>query len=93
MIKQAGHAVVYLGNDVPTKNLEEAIKSSKADTALFFLVRNWPEQDLKALKHELDLALPHGQIIISGKTSIIESIRLGRNWSAVHSIEDLQALI
>ncbi|CAI8357376.1 MAG: HTH-type transcriptional repressor CarH [Flavobacteriaceae bacterium] len=92
LIRKAGHKVVYLGQNVPTDNLESSINQIKPDVLLLFIVRTWHKDELNPLIELIVGNSQNGKIILCGKASATELVKENKLLLIANSIQDLEKI-
>ena len=93
LIRNAGHNVVYLGQNVPAANIESSIKEIAPDVLLLFVVGSWFKDELKPL---IDLVVgnsKNGQTILCGKSSSTYFAKENKSLLIANTIKDLEKII
>jgi len=93
LIRKAGHNVVYLGQNVPTANLESSINQIEPDVLLLFVVRTWHKDELIPLIELIVEKFQNGKIILCGKTSATEFVKENKLLLIANSIDDLEKIL
>lgn len=93
LLRQSGHKVIYLGSDVPFESLKAAAREIRPAYLLFFLVRkNNVENDAELISH-LGRQFKDEKIFVACEPSRLEKDAKGKRVTALHSIEDLDAVL
>lgn len=66
LIKKSGHKVIYLGQNVPFRDVTEVVKIRQADYLLTYFVAAMPLKDIPDYVQELSKSLPEKKIFITG---------------------------
>jgi DNA-binding transcriptional MerR regulator len=90
LIRQAGHKVIYLGNNVPFDTLKKAIEETHPSHLLFFLVHNNTIENSQEYLDSLKKNFTKSQIYISGNEKLISKLKTGKGINWVRSVEDLE---
>ena len=90
LLKQNNHQVFYLGNNIPLGNVEKSIELSNPDSLMFFVVRTWASDKLKAVVEDL-LKIYTGDIYVFGANEIIGGLE-GDNIIKISSINEFKKI-
>ncbi len=89
LIKQRGHLSYYLGQNVPSVNLEAAIHDVQPDYILLFMVRTWNKEEAKELFGKLNDAYKNKPILLCGSSQPLNHIESNKHLIKINKIEDL----
>ncbi|MEZ7839106.1 MAG: MerR family transcriptional regulator [Flavobacteriales bacterium] len=92
LITKAGHKVIYLGQNVPRKDLEINIKQIKPDALVLFIVRTWHKDELIPLIETITNIFKEGEIILCGNKALTIDIQ-NKSVRNVNTIEDLEIIL
>jgi len=92
LITKAGHKVIYLGQNVPRKDLEINIKQIKPDALVLFIVRTWHKDELITLIETITNIFKEGEIILCGNKALTIDIQ-NKSVRNVNTIEDLEIIL
>tara|TARA_B110000211_G_scaffold106692_1_gene123885 strand:- start:132 stop:1001 length:870 start_codon:yes stop_codon:yes gene_type:complete len=92
LITKAGHKVIYLGQNVPRKDLEINIKQIKPDALVLFIVRTWHKDELIPLIETITNIFKEGEIILCGNKALTIGIQ-NKSVRNVNTIEDLEIIL
>ena len=90
LITKAGHNVAYLGQNVPTENLETTIQHINPDVLVLFVVRTWHKDELVPLMDSITKYFKNGKTILCGNGSLTDVVKQNKSLQKAHSIEDLE---
>ena len=90
IIRLSGNQVIYLGADVPFTSLQEAIKTTKPQYLLFFLVQQDDPEIIQAYCDELSGLFTGKKIFVSGNNSLMEQVNTGRKMQWLKTVEALE---
>ena len=94
IIKKAGHNVVYLGQNVPTADLESSIIQIEPDVLLLFLVRTtWYKDELTRLVELIVGDSNNTKTILCGKDSATEFVKENKLLLIANTINDLEKIL
>lgn len=78
--RKSGHKVIYLGQNVPLVNLNNALQIHKVDFLLLSVASHLPEEDVTALITELNTLYPDKKIMIGGNCLLGSAVQLPANF-------------
>lgn len=93
LIKKKGHKVIYLGQNVPFKDVTEVAIIRKADYLLTYFVAAMPQKEIPEYIQNLSNALPDKKIFITGYQVHEIDFKLPKNIMILHNTEDLKGQI
>ncbi|MEE4176784.1 MAG: MerR family transcriptional regulator [Bacteroides sp.] len=93
LIKKNGHKVIYLGQNVPFKDVTEVVKIRKADYLLTYFVAAMPQKDIPYYIQDLSKALPDKNIFITGHQVHEIDFKLPKNIIILNNTEDFKRLV
>lgn len=93
LLQEMKQKVIYLGANVPIKEVVNTVNVSDSSHVLFFLVHHDKVESTQKLVDELYLALPDTNISIAGNTQLIGLIKLYTNMAWIQSVDELEQLI
>lgn len=93
LIRKAGKTVIYLGQNVPTKDLKTTIKQSNPDVLILFVVRTWHKDELIPMMDTVTRNFKNGKTILCGNRTLTDVIKQNKSLLKAHSMKDLEKLI
>jgi MerR family transcriptional regulator, light-induced transcriptional regulator len=88
LIRKAGHKVIYLGQNVPFRDLKNVFDIHKIDFMLTSLASKLTEENLAELILELELLYSDKQILIGGNILFETAFDLPANFTSFRTIKD-----
>jgi MerR family transcriptional regulator, light-induced transcriptional regulator len=93
LIRKSGNTVIYLGQDVPTKDLKTTIKHSNPDVLILFVMRTWHKDELTPMMDSITNDFKKGKTILCGNRALTDVVKPNKSLLKAHSIEDLEKII
>lgn len=93
LLRQAGKKVVYLGANLPTETLENAIEQTEAENILFFLVRNKTRELTSAYVNDIKTKFPDQKIYVSGSAALKTDLSDIQDINWLYSVEDFENIL
>ena len=93
LIRKSGNTVIYLGQDVPTKDLKTTIKHSNPDVLILFVMRTWHKDELIPMMDRITKDFKKGKTILCGNRALTDVVKPNKSLLIAHSIEDLEKII
>jgi len=90
LIKKQGHKVIYLGQNVPFKDMVEVVKIRNADYVLTYFVAAIPPKDLPEYINNLSEALKDKKIFTSGYQVRELQLKLPKNMIPIKNAEEFK---
>lgn len=90
IIREAGHHVIYLGANVPADTLTLAAEQNTAFNLFCFVVHQREEKEAQLWIEELEKQFNEMRLFISGNSSLIEKLKLGKHTKWLKSVSDLE---
>jgi DNA-binding transcriptional MerR regulator len=90
LIRLSGRQVIYLGSDVPARSLEAAVKNTKPQHLLFFLVHNDLPEMVDEYLQQLEKSFSGKRIFAAGDEAIISQLKPVKKTRWLKSVEDLE---
>ncbi len=90
LIRQAGKKVIYLGSNVPSESLNNAVKETKATHLLFFFVHHNDVEESRQYLSELAKSCKGRHIHVSGNQKLIQQLKTGKDIHWIQTIEQLE---
>ena len=89
ILRERGDTVIYLGTNVPTSTLQQAINTVEPDTLLTFFIKSNFTEDQQQYLHYVRKCFPKGKIYISGNGKLISTLKLDEEIIWLANINDL----
>ena len=93
IIRKSGKTVIYLGQNVPTKDLETTIKQTNPDVLILFVVRTWHKDELIPMMDSITKKFKKGKTILCGNSALTDLVKQNRSLLKANSIEDLENIL
>ncbi|MEI6507466.1 MAG: MerR family transcriptional regulator [Bacteroidota bacterium] len=93
IIRSRGHKVLYLGQEVPLKDLKTIFSNHDPDYIYTILTSANPEIDKQKFANTLSENWKESKILLSGFQFMDESIKLPQNAQIVRKMEDLISML
>jgi DNA-binding transcriptional MerR regulator/methylmalonyl-CoA mutase cobalamin-binding subunit len=93
IIRKSGKTVIYLGQNVPTKDLETTIKQTNPDVLILFVVRTWHKDELIPMMDSITKKFKKGKTILCGNSALTDLVKQNRSLLKANSIEDLENIM
>jgi DNA-binding transcriptional MerR regulator/methylmalonyl-CoA mutase cobalamin-binding subunit len=93
IIRKSGKTVIYLGQNVPTKDLETTIKQTNPDVLILFVVRTWHKDELIPMMDSITKKFKKGKTILCGNSALTDVVKQNRSLLKANSIEDLENIL
>ena len=93
IIRKSGKTVIYLGQNVPTKDLETTIKQTNPDVLILFVVRTWHKDELIPMMDSITKKFKKGKTILCGNSALTDVVKQNRSLLKANSIEDLENIM
>jgi len=93
LIRKSGNTVIYLGQNVPTKDLKTTIKHSNPDVLILFVMRTWHKDELTPMMDSITNDFKKGKTILCGNRALTDVVKPNKSLLKAHSIEDLEKII
>jgi MerR family transcriptional regulator, light-induced transcriptional regulator len=93
IIRKSGKTVIYLGQNVPTKDLETTIKQTNPDVLILFVVRTWHKDELIPMMDNITKKFKKGKTILCGNSALTDVVKQNRSLLKANSIEDLENIM
>ena len=93
LIRKSGNTVIYLGQNVPTKDLKTTIKHSNPDVLILFVMRTWHKDELTPMMNSITNDFKKGKTILCGNRALTDVVKPNKSLLKAHSIEDLEKVI
>jgi len=95
LIRQAGQRSIYLGQDLPYRNLFSAVSQTKADYLLFFVAGKIKRSGLRNYVSKMLADFPNTKILMSGTPQTLKEVEdmEGKNLKLIRSADDLLNLL
>ena len=90
LIRLLGGRVIYLGSNLPYASLQEAVKDTRPDNLLLFLVRNDFTENYQEYIDRLSNDFKKKKIFVAGSDKTINPLRKRANTIWLTSAEDLE---
>lgn len=90
LLRLSGRQVIYLGSDVPLSSLIMAIKSTKPQYLLFFLVHYDLPEVIEKYFEKLTNSFNGKKIFVSANTRLINDVKTGKKIHWLKSVEELE---
>lgn len=89
ILRMYNKKVIYLGSNVPYKNLFNATEASRATHIFTFFVRNQSEEDLKKYIDKLGADFKFLKIFVSGNSKLLTKLSLSKNMTLIKDVNSL----
>jgi methanogenic corrinoid protein MtbC1 len=89
LLKKAGHKVVYLGQNVPFRDLIEIAEIKTFDFMMTSFTSTYSKEDIQEIIHQLSGAFPSKKIIIGGLQVLSFTAEIPSNIFLMKSVHDL----
>jgi len=89
VLKNRGKQCIYLGVDIPFKDLKQVTSITKPDTLFTFIKAPASKIDTQAYVYELSETFPSKSILITGNPYFMEELEYPDNVLLIPEIEDL----
>lgn len=93
IIRKSGKTVIYLGQNVPTKDLKTTIKQTNPDVLILFVVRTWHKDELIPMMDSITKKFKKGKTILCGNSALTDVVKQNRSLLKANSIEDLENIM
>ena len=93
IIRKSGKTVIYLGQNVPTKDLKTTIKQTNPDVLILFVVRTWHKDELIPMMDSITKKFKKGKTILCGNSALTDVVKQNRSLLKANSIEDLENIL
>lgn len=93
LIRKSGKTVIYLGQNVPTKDLKTTIKQTNPDVLILFVVRTWHKDELIPMMDSITKNFKKGKTILCGNSALTDVVKQNKSLLKAHSIEDLENIM
>ena len=93
IIRKSGKTVIYLGQNVPTKDLKTTIKQTNPDVLILFVVRTWHKDELIPMMDSITKKFKKGKTILCGNSALTDLVKQNRSLLKANSIEDLENIM
>jgi len=93
ILKVRGKQCIYLGMDIPFKDLQEVSKITRPDTLFTFIKAPASKLDTQAYVYKLSESFPNKQILITGNAYFMEELEYPDNVLLIPEIEDLLPIL
>jgi len=93
IIRKSGKTVIYLGQNVPAKDLETTIKQTNPDVLILFVVRTWHKDELIPMMDSITKKFKKGKTILCGNSALTDLVKQNRSLLKANSIEDLENIM
>ncbi|HET7117287.1 MAG TPA: MerR family transcriptional regulator [Hanamia sp.] len=90
LIRLSGKKVIYLGSNVPTQSLIQAVKEISCNNLLFFLIHRDSEKEMQQYLNGLCNRFKEKNIYVAGNQSLFNQLKKARNIFFLSSIDDLE---
>jgi MerR family transcriptional regulator, light-induced transcriptional regulator len=89
LIKSRGYKVVYLGQSLPMKDLEDVYQVHKPDFIVCIITSTPGAEDVQTYVDLLGHKFPHPQILLSGYQVVGQDIKTSQNMIIINQIQNL----
>lgn len=93
IIRKAGRKVIYLGGNVPLRNLKEVAHETHATHALFFFVHKTDVEIAKRYLIDLRKAIKPAKIFAACNQQVSDSLPKSKDVVTLQSVEDLEEVL
>ena len=93
ILKNRGKQCIYLGADIPFKDLKQVTEITKPDVLFTFIKAPASKIDTQAYVYELSENFAHKNILIIGNTYFMEELEYPDNVLLIPEIEDLLPIL
>ena len=93
LVQNAGHRCTYLGVNVPSDTLKDAVQILKPNFLLFFLVKKDDEYHDAALIRQMKKSFPDQKIFVSGEAERFSKIKSLMNFTSLSSFVELKEVL
>lgn len=90
LIRLSGKKVIYLGSNVPTQSLIQAVKEISCNNLLFFLIHRDSEKEMQQYLNGLCNRFKEKNIYAAGDQSLFNQLKKAKNTFFLSSIDDLE---
>lgn len=90
VIRQSGHRVIYLGQNVPLSSVHEVASRVNISHALLFLVHQNDAAGTQKYLTQVKKLLPGTHVFVSGNATLLNEIKTPRNLTRIRSVDELQ---
>ena len=93
ILKHRGKQCVYLGVDIPFKDLKQVAAITKPETLFTFIKAPASKLETQAYVYELSETFPEKSILITGNPYFMEELEFPDNVFLIHEIADLMPIL
>lgn len=92
ILKNRGKQCIYLGSDIPFKDLKQVTSITKPDTLFTFIKAPASKIDTQAYVYELSETFPQKNVLITGNAYFMHELDYPDNVLLIPDVEDLLAM-
>ncbi len=90
LLREAGHTVIYLGQSVPLKAIEDVYASHQPNNIILFITTAKPVPEIEEYLKRIAKAFPKSTISVSGAVEVLSAVKMPLKINWLKGIEDLK---
>jgi hypothetical protein len=90
LIRLSGKKVIYLGSNVPTQSLINAVKEIACSNLLLFLVHRDSEVEIQTYLNDLYIHFKEKNVFVAGDQRLVSRLKKAKNACFLSSVENLE---